>query len=153
MAAILADDNFKNIFLNGDDRIPIRISLKFIPKSPIDNKPAFTGSGNGLAPNKRQAITWTNADPIHRRMYAALGGNELKSLAPLWYGSNFKSVIFEYTLRIKFTSIQCEISIRWRPQNAFEDKSTLVRVMAFPLPDPLLTQVYVTARRHQAAMS
>ena len=32
------------------------------------------GSGNGLAPNKRQAITWTNADQVHRRIYAALGG-------------------------------------------------------------------------------
>ena len=30
-------------------------------------------SGNGLAPNRRQAITWTNADPFHWRMYAALG--------------------------------------------------------------------------------
>ena len=30
---------------------------------------AGTGSGNGLAPNRRQAITWTNADPVHRRIY------------------------------------------------------------------------------------
>ena len=37
MADILADDNFKYIFLNEDDRIPIQISLKSIPKSPIDN--------------------------------------------------------------------------------------------------------------------
>ena len=41
MAAILADDNFKCIFLNENDRIPIRISLKYIPRSPIDNKPAL----------------------------------------------------------------------------------------------------------------
>ena len=31
------------------------------------------GSGNGFAPNRRQAIAWTNADPVHRRIYAALG--------------------------------------------------------------------------------
>ena len=30
------------------------------------------GSGNDLAPERRQAITWTNADPIHR-IYASLG--------------------------------------------------------------------------------
>ena len=30
------------------------------------------GSGNGLAPNRRQAITWTNAYPVHWRIYAAL---------------------------------------------------------------------------------
>ena len=28
--------------------------------------------GNGLAPNRRQTITGTNAKPIHRRIYAAL---------------------------------------------------------------------------------
>ena len=41
MAAILADNNFKCIFLNENDRILIRISLKFVPRSPIDNKPAL----------------------------------------------------------------------------------------------------------------
>ena len=35
------------------------------------------GSDNGLAPNRRQAIVWTNADKIHWRIYAALGGDEL----------------------------------------------------------------------------
>ena len=33
--------NFRYIFLNENDRIPIRIWLKFIPRSPIDNKPAL----------------------------------------------------------------------------------------------------------------
>ena len=41
MAVILADDNFECIFLSENDRIPIRISLKFVPCSPIDNKPAL----------------------------------------------------------------------------------------------------------------
>ena len=41
MAAILADDTFKCIFLNGNDRIPIQISLKFVPMSPIGNEPAL----------------------------------------------------------------------------------------------------------------
>ena len=31
----------KAIFLNGNDRIPIRISRKFVPRGPIDNKPAL----------------------------------------------------------------------------------------------------------------
>ena len=38
MAAILADDTFKRIFLNENVRISIQISLKFVPKSPIYNK-------------------------------------------------------------------------------------------------------------------
>ena len=41
MASILADDNFKCIFLNENDRILIPISLKFFPRCPIDNKPAL----------------------------------------------------------------------------------------------------------------
>ena len=41
MAAFLADDSFKCIFLNENDRISIRISLKFVPRSVIDNKRAL----------------------------------------------------------------------------------------------------------------
>ena len=41
MATILSDDIFKCIFLNENDRIPIKISLKFVPRSPIDNKPVL----------------------------------------------------------------------------------------------------------------
>ena len=41
MAAILADDIFNCIFLNENDRSSIETSLKYIPRSPIDNKPAL----------------------------------------------------------------------------------------------------------------
>ena len=41
MAAVLSDDSFRCIFLNENDRIPIRISLKYVSKSPIDSKPAL----------------------------------------------------------------------------------------------------------------
>ena len=41
MAATLADNNFKCIFLNENDRILIWFSLKFVPRSPIDNLPAL----------------------------------------------------------------------------------------------------------------
>ena len=40
MAAVLAD-HFKCILLNENDRISIQISLKFVPRSPIDNKSAL----------------------------------------------------------------------------------------------------------------
>ena len=32
---------FQIHFFNENERIPIRISLKFVPRSPIDNKPAL----------------------------------------------------------------------------------------------------------------
>ena len=41
MAANLADDIFKWIFVNEKVCISIRISLKFIPRDPIDNRPAL----------------------------------------------------------------------------------------------------------------
>ena len=65
MDAIRTDDIFKCIFLDENDKITIQVALKCIPRIPIDNKPA-------LAPNRRQAITWTNVDPVHWRVYAAL---------------------------------------------------------------------------------
>ena len=36
-----ADDTFKRIFLNENVRISINISLKFVPKRPINNNPAL----------------------------------------------------------------------------------------------------------------
>ena len=38
MAAILAGNIFKCSFLKESDRIPIQISLKLVPRSPIDNE-------------------------------------------------------------------------------------------------------------------
>ena len=38
MAATFADDIFRCIFLNENVSIMIKISLKFVPKGPIDNK-------------------------------------------------------------------------------------------------------------------
>ena len=35
------------------------------------------GSENGVAPSRRQVIIWTNVDPVHQRISAALGGDEL----------------------------------------------------------------------------
>ena len=62
MATILADDILKRIFLNEN----------FITSI----------SGNGLLPFWCLAIIWTNADPVHRRIYAALGGYELNICDP-----------------------------------------------------------------------
>ena len=36
-----ADDNIKRIFVNENIRISIKISLKFVPKGPINNNPAL----------------------------------------------------------------------------------------------------------------
>ena len=56
------------------------MSLKLVPKGPIDNIPTF-GLDNGLA------HIWTNAKLIHWRIYAALGGDELSDDARSQGGS------------------------------------------------------------------
>ena len=55
MAAILSNEIFKRIFLNENFRITIKISLKFVPKGPIDNKSALV-----------QVMAWrqTGAKPL-----------------------------------------------------------------------------------------
>ena len=51
MAAMLADDIFKCIFLNENDKIQIQISLKLVPRSPIDHKLALV-----------QVMAWCRTD-------------------------------------------------------------------------------------------
>ena len=67
-------DDFSDAF-SGMKRSLTKISLKFVPKGSIDNNPALV-QVKALAPNRRQAIIWTNADPVHWCIYAALGRDE-----------------------------------------------------------------------------
>ena len=53
------------------------------------------GSANGLVPNRRQVIIWTNADPIHWHIYAALGWVELISLSMDQYLGNLYDDTFK----------------------------------------------------------
>ena len=97
MAAILVGDNSKCIFLNGNDRIPMRISLKFVPRSSIDNKPALV-----------QVMAWRRIGDksLPKTMLTqSLGLNEL-----MWY--NYVAVLglmhifapyFTYACRLYFS--------------------------------------------------
>ena len=49
------------------------MSLKYATRNLFD-----TGSDLGLVPKGRHAITWTKDGLVHQRIYAALGGDELK---------------------------------------------------------------------------
>ena len=61
MAAILADDNFKCFFFNENDRILIRISLQFVPRRPIDNKPALVQVMDWRRPGANLLTQFTDA--------------------------------------------------------------------------------------------
>ena len=59
---------------------------------------ANTGSGNGLAPHRRQAITWTNAD--------------LLSIVPLTYFTEILMEIQLFSLKKMHVKI---LSAKWQP--------------------------------------
>ena len=58
--------------MNENFCILILISLKFVPKGSIDNKPALV-----QVMAWHQVITWTNAYPVHWRQHAILRGDGL----------------------------------------------------------------------------
>ena len=71
-----ADDIFKCIFLNENIWITIKISLKFVPKGPINNIPTLVQIMSWRQPGDKPI--WTNDGWLnYRRIYAALGFNEL----------------------------------------------------------------------------
>ena len=69
-------DIFNGFLWNEKFCVLIQVSPQFVPKGLIDNKP----TGNGLVPNRQQAITWTNVDPVYHHIYPALGGDGLNDL-------------------------------------------------------------------------
>ena len=58
-------------------------------------------------------------------------GGYFNSLAPGRFQFNFRKVIFKLTLVNGGWGISYEIALRWMPQDLTDDKSTLVRVMAW----------------------
>ena len=64
-----ADGIFRCIRLNEKFCNFIKISLQFVPKGPVDNNPALVYIMTWHQKDDRQAIIWTNADPIHWRIY------------------------------------------------------------------------------------
>ena len=69
-----ADNIFKCIYLNENLCVLTRISLKFVPKGWYQTS---IGSDNGLAPNRWQAIIWTNDGLVYCCLHALLDLSEL----------------------------------------------------------------------------
>ena len=125
------DDIFKCIFLNENVWISIRISLKFVSRVPIDNKPALV-----------QIMAWRRPGdkPLSEPMMTSLPMHIcvtrpqwVNSLAPRSWASDFKNINLNSLSRIVAWAVgTCyEITLRWMPQNLSNEKSTLVHVMAW----------------------
>ena len=124
-----ADDTFKRIFLNENVLISINISLKFVPKVPINNIPTLV-----------QIMAWRRSGdkPLSELMMIRLTthiwvtrpqwGN---SLAPGRSEYDSKNVIFNLVLLIDIFRSSHNHALRWMPQELPDDNSILVRVMAW----------------------
>ena len=79
------------------------------------------GLDNGLVPNRRQAIIWTNADPINWRIHATLGGDELtqmfivsvcKSFSTVWAQKSFiHQETYEHKITQNLTNYMPQLSL------------------------------------------
>ena len=117
-----ADDTFKRIFLNEIVRISIKISLKFVPKGPINNIPVLV-----------QIMAWrvSGDKPLSEPMMICLlthicitRSQWVNSLAPGKFEWNFRYVIFKRILVIDVLDISCEIALMWMSLNFADDQST-----------------------------
>ena len=113
------NDIFKLIFLNENVWISIDISLKFVPKGPINNIPTMV-----------QIMAWRRPGdkPSSRPMMVSLPMHIcvarpqwVNSLALGRCGSNIRFVISELISGIGTLSIICEITIRRMPHVLIDD--------------------------------
>ena len=125
MAVILADDILKCIFLNENYRIPIRISLKFVPRSPIDDTPALAQVMADLAPNRQAIIT----------------------LRPRQDGRYFADDVLKCIFLNENVWISLKIPPKFVPRSPINNIRALVQIMAWrrpgdkPLAEPMLVFV------------
>ena len=72
-----ADDIFKRIFFNENVWISIKISLKFVPKGPINKIPALFQIMAWRRPGDKPLFEPMMVSLVYRRIYASLGLDEL----------------------------------------------------------------------------
>ena len=102
------DDTFKRIFLNENVRISIKISLKFVPKGPINNNPALV-----------QIMAWRRSDdkPLSEPMMVSL----LKHICvtrPQWVNPRLTRPPLDFNDgldKLGSTSLSLEQTIREEP--------------------------------------
>ena len=148
----ITDDIFKSIF-NESAWISITISLKFVPKGPIDYKSALVQVVAWHRTGEKPSVTWINADPIHQRIYTALGGNKitktwryfhcgLEHLASLhWNSPKIFHTVFE-TLPVGAKSLPILTPDYWHPpqSNFTENKQDMVAVFYAPVNGQLISK-------------
>ena len=98
-----ADDTFKRIFLNENVRISIKISLKFVPKCPINNIPALVQIMAWRRPgDKPLSEPMMISLPTHICVTRPQWVNHYQLLVPWAMKIDFKCAIFKCIVVITF---------------------------------------------------
>ena len=117
-----ADDTFKLLFLNENIGISIKISLKFLPKGPINNIPALV-----------QVMAWRRPGdkPLTEPMVVGLL-THICVTRPQW-------VITWRHRQIAFVQMTLSIEVSWKKSSTFWFKSKYIRmglIDSLSSPDP-----------------
>ena len=122
-----ADDIFKRILLNENVWIPIKISLKNVPKGPINNISALV-----------QIMAWRRPGdkPLSEPMMVSLlthicdtRPQWVNQLAPGRCRSNSTTIFHKLDLQLHILNTSCESGLWWVQENPTDNKSILVQVM------------------------
>ena len=142
-----ADDTFIRIFLNENVRISIWISLKFVPKGPINNIPALV-----------QIMAWCRPGdkPLSEPMMVRLPMH-ICVTRPQWVNV-LPHLTLDKMADNNFMNgndrIPIRISLKFVPMGPIGNKQASVQVMAWRwtgdnlLPEPMLTQFTDTYMQH-----
>ena len=123
------DDIFKCIFLNENVWIPIKISLKFVPKGRINNIPALV-----------QIMAWRQPGdkPLSEPMMVRLATHIcvtrpqwVNTLRPRQNGHHFTDDVFKWIFLNKNVWISFKVSLEFVPKVPVNNIPALVQIMAW----------------------
>ena len=134
-------DNLTCLFLNENIQISIKISLKFVPKGPINNIPALV-----------QTVAWRRSGD--KLSSEAMMVRFLNTLRPRQDGRHFPDDIFKCIFLNENVLISIKISLKFVPKGPINNIPALVQTVAWrrpgdkPLSEPrmesILTHICVT---------
>ena len=136
-----ADDIFKCIFLNENVWIQIKISLKFVPKGPINNIPALVQIMARHRPGDKSLsepmvasllahICVTRPQWVNVAWWCHVWCQNHNTLRPRQNGRRFAADIFKWILLNENVWTPIRILLKFVPMGPIENISTLVQVMA-----------------------
>ena len=98
-----ADDTFKRIFLNENVRISVKISLKFVPKGPINNNPALV-----------QIMAWRRSGdkPLSEPMMVSLL-THICVTRPWWVKLDIKYISVNWVVIGLGNALSCHPEFHW----------------------------------------